>query len=149
MWSSVCGDAAWYLVCSMSPSSGRSSGGGPGGRTEWGGWQRPNEGKEESLKRKVILKMKPHQPLNLFTTRQIINYSNNLRPSLLLLRTLAALRLLARKDNVGVISRSTILLSHGLRARLRSAGRKRKTNGLMSLVKCEMLGEHGHMENSP
>lgn len=51
---------------------------------------------------------------------------SNLRPSLPLLRTLAALRLLARKDNVGVISRSTILLSHGLSARLRSASREKK-----------------------
>lgn len=46
----------------------------------------------------------------------------NLRPSLPLLRTLAALRLLARKASVGVISRSTMLLSHGVRAALRSAG---------------------------
>lgn len=50
-------------------------------------------------------------------------FSPNLRPSLPLLRTLAALRLRARKDKVGVISRSTILLSHGLSARLRAAGR--------------------------
>lgn len=40
-------------------------------------------------------------------------------PSFPLLRTLAALRLRARNDRVGVISRSTILLSHGVRARLR------------------------------
>lgn len=40
-------------------------------------------------------------------------------PSLPLLRTLAALRLRARKDSVGVIRRSTMLLSHGLRALLR------------------------------
>lgn len=47
----------------------------------------------------------------------------NLRPSLLLLRTLVALRLLARKDSVGVISLSTMLLSHGLSVRLRAAVR--------------------------
>lgn len=36
-----------------------------------------------------------------------------------MLSTLATLRLRARKDRVGVISRSTMLLSHGLRWRLR------------------------------
>lgn len=40
-------------------------------------------------------------------------------PSLPLMRTLAALRLLARNESVGVISRSTILLSHGVSARPR------------------------------
>lgn len=35
------------------------------------------------------------------------------------MRRVAALRLRARKDSVGVMSRSTILLSHGLRRRLR------------------------------
>lgn len=49
--------------------------------------------------------------------------SLNFLPSLLVLRTLAALRLRARKDSVGVISRSTMLLSHGLSARLRAAVR--------------------------
>lgn len=49
----------------------------------------------------------------------------NLRPSLLLLRTLVALRLLARKDSVGVISLSTTLLSHGLSVRLRAAVSRR------------------------
>lgn len=52
--------------------------------------------------------------------------SFNFLPSLLLLRTLAALRLRARKDSVGVISRSTMLLSHGLKARLRAAVRTQR-----------------------
>lgn len=38
----------------------------------------------------------------------------------LLLRRVAALRLRARKDSVGVMSRSTMRLSHGLRRRLRA-----------------------------
>lgn len=42
----------------------------------------------------------------------------------LLLRRVAALRLRARKERVGVMSRSTMRLSHGLRRRLR-AGRER------------------------
>lgn len=43
------------------------------------------------------------------------------RASLLLLSTLAALRLRARKERVGVISLSTMLLSHGLSCMLRAA----------------------------
>lgn len=44
----------------------------------------------------------------------------------LLLRRVAALRLRAKKDSVGVMSRSTIRLSHGLRRRLRADTRGRR-----------------------
>lgn len=49
----------------------------------------------------------------------------DLRPSFPLLRTLAALRLLARKASVGVISLSTMLLSHGVKAALRAVEKRR------------------------
>lgn len=62
--------------------------------------------------------------------------SFNLRPSFPLVRTLAALRLRARKDRVGVISLSTMLLSHGLSARLRAAGRQRASTRVSLSFRC-------------
>lgn len=50
---------------------------------------------------------------------RVVREYKNSRESLLL-RRVAALRLRARKDSVGVMSRSTMRLSHGLRRRLRA-----------------------------
>lgn len=79
----------------------------------------------------------------------------------LLLRRVAALRLRAKKDSVGVMSRSTIRLSHGLRRRLRADTRGRRqllperhrytqvlhaniaTQTLASPAHCR-TGEHSH-----
>lgn len=85
---------------------------------------RPNEGREESLRRKSDSQLKIMDVVDAEKTES--NFlSFDLRPSLPLFRTLAALLLLARKDSVGVMRRSTILLSHGLSARPRAAGRQR------------------------